>query len=362
MSDSVLRAAVIGAGVGRGHARGYKASKDVQLAAVCDLDPARVQSFADEFGIGAEGRFSDYHQMLATIHPDIVSIALPNFLHAEVTIAALEAGAHVICEKPMAIHTADASAMVAAAERTGRELAVCYNYRYHADTQWAKRTIAAGALGEIYHVDAAWRRETGIPGRGWFGNKSLSGGGALIDLGVHVLDLSLWWMDFPAVQTVSAATRTKFGPGGFKTWGRKPGQSIDLPFDVDDGATGFLRLANGAHMVLRATWAEHRPPQDDLIRIEIQGTRGSLVLRIPNYKHDQTLTLYTEIEGEPVTTIPSPRKLAIEGHEGLVSATVEAIRSGNPLPADGVQGLAAVRVLEAMYHSAEQQAEVRLTV
>ena len=361
MTDSILRAAVIGVGVGRAHAKGYQHSSASELVAACDSDPTRLASFGEMFELPASGLYTDYRRLLEEVRPDVVSVCLPNFLHAEVTIAALNAGAHVICEKPMAIQVSDAQAMIAAAEKSGRQLAICYNHRYHADGLWVRQAVSEGLLGDIFHVDAAWRRETGIPGRGWFGNKQMAGGGALIDLGVHVLDMALWFMGFPAVLTVSGATRTAFGPAGLKTWGCRPGEPISPPFDVDDGATGFLRLGNGADMLLRASWAEHREPLDDLVRIELQGTKGSLVLNIPNYKHEHTLTLYHEIGGEPTVSHPVPRGVDVAGHTAFIDLTMHALRAGTPLPADGAQGLAAVRVLTALYESAASGHEVALS-
>jgi len=254
----------------------------------------------------------------------------------------------------------DAEKMIATAEQVGRRLALCYNYRYFSDAQWMKHAISEGALGDIYHVDVQWRRETGIPGRGWFGNKKLSGGGPLIDLGVHLLDLSLWCMDFPAVKTVSASTRSVFGARGLKISNPTPNYS-PANFTVEDGAIGFLRLVNGATMTIQATWAEHRQPRDDFYRIEIQGSRGSITLTVLNYKHEDTIQLYTIQNGAPVTITPGIAGAGHGGHEALIKATLEAIRDNTPLPADGAQGLAAVRILEAMYHSAATNAEVRLS-
>ncbi len=359
MSERMLRAGVIGGGVGRAHMRGYQSNAASKLVAVCDVDPARVQVVGDEFSVPEAGRYTDYHKMLADAQLDLVSIALPNYLHAEVTLAALQAGVNVICEKPMAPTVALAEAMIAAAQKADRKLVMCYNYRFRPDVQWMQRVISSGQLGDIHHVNATWRRETGIPGSGWFGRKEMSGGGALIDLGVHVLDLTLWFLGFPPVATVSGSTRSLFGQHGLKTWGRKPAPVAE--FDVDDGAIGFLRFANGANAMLQATWAEHREPQTDMIRVEVQGTRGTVVLTVPNYRHEDTLRMFTEIEGEPVTVIPSLRSAnKTQGHELLVSATVDALLNGTLTPSTGEQGLAAVRVLEAMYQSAAQGHEVAL--
>lgn len=361
-SQPLLRAGVIGVGVGRAHMRGYQGSPGAELVAVCDVDPARVESVAQEFNIPQAGRFTDYQQMLADARLDVVSICLPNYIHKEVTEACFAAGAHVICEKPMATTTAEAQAMLDAARRADRQLVICYNYRYRADTQWIKKVIDAGQLGEVNFVHATWRRETGIPGSGWFGNKALSGGGPLIDLGVHVLDLSMWFMGFPKLATVSGSTRSTFGPQGKKVWGLPRWIGTQgAPFDVEDGAVGFLRFANGASAILQATWAEHREPQADMIRIEVHGSKGAIHMTVPNYRHDDTLRMYTEIEGEAVTIIPGLRDVKkTANHEMLIEATVEALRTGAPVPVTGEQGMAAVQVLEAMYQSAADGHEVTL--
>jgi predicted dehydrogenase len=253
--------------------------------------------------------------------------------------------------------------MLAAAKQANRKLAISYNYRFRADTQWVKKVIESGALGEVNFVHASWRRETGIPGSGWFGKKALSGGGPLIDLGVHVLDLTLWFMGFPKVKTVSGTTRSIFGPLGQKVWGQPRWMGLQSePFDVEDGAIGFLRFTNGMSAVLHATWAEHREPQADMIRIEIQGTRASIHLTVANYKHEDTLRMYTEIEGEPVTIIPGLRGVTkTHNHEMLIEATVDALISGGDLPATGEQGIEAVKVLEAMYRSSAEGHEIVVT-
>lgn len=351
-----LRAGIIGLGVGKSHAKGYLTSVDADLAAVCDMNEERLQLSATEWGV--EGKYTDFRTMLAEANLDLVSVCLPNALHAEASIAALEAGVNVICEKPMAINLQQAEAMVAAAKKAERQLMMCYNYRYRSDSQWMRRMVQQGRLGKIHHVNVTWRRETGIPGWGLFGSKAMSGGGALIDLGVHVLDLGLWMMDFPGVKTVSADVRSLFGPTGLKTW--KPSGVTPPPFEVEDGGTAFLRLANGANMILQATWAEHGQPQEDAMRVEVQGTEGTAILHIRNYGNQDTLRYYTEFEGEPATVIPSVRFSPIQGHEALVKDLSASLRQGTPPATTGEQGLAAVRILEAVYRSAEQGHEVAL--
>jgi predicted dehydrogenase len=358
MIDRKLRAGIIGLGVGQAHAKGYLSSPDAELVAICDSNETRLNEWAAKWNV--HRRYTDYSQMLQGGELDVVSICLPNALHASASIAALNAGINVICEKPMASNVSEAHEMIQAAEANNKHLMVAYNYRYRPDTQWMRRIVQSGKLGTIYHVNVSWRRETGIPGWGWFGSKQMSGGGALIDLGVHVLDLALWSMDFPKVRTISGDTRTLFGPKTLKTWTRAPGQGFEGGFDVEDGGIGFIRLDNGANMLLNVTWAEHAQPQEDAVRVELQGTEGTVVLHIRNYKNDDTLRFYTEIEGEPVTVIPGIRFGASQGHEGLIHSVMDALRREVSPAIDGTQGLASVAILEALYQSAEQGREVSL--
>jgi predicted dehydrogenase len=151
-----------------------------------------------------------------------------------------------------------------------------------------------------------------------------------------------------------------FGQRGLKTWMRPGDKGQDRVFDVDDGAVGFIRLGDGANVVLEATWAEHRQPQDDVIRIELQGTDGTIVLNIANYRKDDTLRLYKEVEGEPATIIPTIRWGQTSGHEALIADVLACLRNGLPVPTDGAQGMMAVRVLEAMYRSSHEGREIEL--
>ncbi len=358
MTEQPLRAGIIGLGVGKAHAKGYRTSPDAELIAVCDINEERLQMLAAEWGTPVH--YTDYHRMLKETPLELVSICLPNALHAEATLLALEAGMHVICEKPMAPTVAEARQMLDAARRLNRRLMIAYNFRYRPDTQWMKNLVQSGALGTIFQANVSWRRETGIPGSGWFGEKGLAGGGALIDLGVHVIDLSLWMMGFPDVTTVSGDTRMLFGQHNLKTWGRHPGDRARDGFDVEDGAVGFVRLANGAHMLVQATWAEHTQPQQDDIRVELQGTEGTAILHIRNYRNEDTLRFYTELHGEPVTVIPSPRFGGPQGHEALIHDLTRCIKYDLPTPTDGAQGLAAIRVLEGLYESARAGREIAL--
>ncbi len=353
MIERKLRAGIIGLGVGKAHADGYLNSADADLVAVCDMNEERLNQSATDWKV--DGRYTDFRKMFAEENLDIVSVCLPNALHSEASIAALEAGVNVICEKPMAITVAEAEQMVETAKRNNKRLMVCYNYRYRADSQWVYHMVQSGKLGKIYHVNASWRRETGIPGWGVFGSKALSGGGALIDLGVHVLDLGLWMMGFPGVKTVSGDIRSVFGKEGLKTW--RAGSQTPA-FEVEDGGVAFLRLDNGANMVLHATWAEHGQPNEDAFRVELQGSEGTAILHVRNYRNEDTLRFYSEVEGEPVTTIPTVRFGRAGGHELLVKNLAASLRAGTPPSTTGEQGLMGVKILQAIYESSEAGHEI----
>ncbi len=364
MSDCKLRAGIVGLGVGQAHARGYLASQDAIIAAICDMNAARLDELGDQWNVSE--RYADYRSMFQEAELDVVSICLPNALHAEATIAALQAGIHVICEKPMALHAAEAQQMLAAAERSGRRLMIAYNHRYRSDVRWMCQLVRSGRLGKIHHASVSWRRETGIPGSGWFSDRSLAGGGVMIDLGVHVIDLALWMMDFPAARTVSGGMRALFGGRGLKTWGRhwgmESGQVARGAFEVEDGAVGLVRLDNDVNLFVHVTWAEHHQPQEDTIYIELQGTEGTAVLNARSGRHEDTLRFYTEIEGEPVTVIPGVRPGRLQGHEALIVDLIGSLKRGAQPATDGWQGLATMVILDAFYESARSGREISLQV
>lgn len=362
MTDKPLRAGVIGLGVGALHAKGFMRSAYTRLVALCDTNAERLSAHAAEYNVPPEQCFTDYRKMLAEAQLDVVSVCLPNALHAEVSIAALESGVHVLCEKPLATTLSEALAMQRAAERNQRRLMVAYNHRYRADVAWIRHMLAHGALGEVYNVYAWWRRETGIPRSGWFSQKALSGGGAMIDIGVHMLDMALWLLGFPRVETVSGHMTSHFGKRGLKSWNhpRWSGTSPAETFDVDDGAVGFLRCEGDLTVHLHASWAEHRAPREDIIHLELNGTQGTAVLHIVNYVRDGTLQFYTELAGQPVAITPNVRWDGIYGHDALIEESMAALINDQPAPADAEHGVIGVQVLEALYTSSQTRREVVL--
>jgi len=361
-NNKSLRMGVIGLGAGRFMVVSSQLVEGVDVVAICDLDADRLVSFGSEFNIPNSAHYTDYKRMFSEAELDVVHIALPNALHEDVAIAALKAGLHAIVEKPMTIDTASAQRMLDAEKRTGKKIMVVYNRRYRADTQWARLMFEDGKLGDIYHINVQWRRETGIPGGGWFGNKAVAGGGSLIDLGVHVIDMALFVIGYPNVVTVSGQTWGKFGHRGQKINRDRAdeGKQKAMTFNVEDNAVGFVRLDGGTTMSIQASWAEHTKPKTDHMYLEFLGTEGSIIINIPNYTREDTLRYYTTLHGEAVTVTPDIRWYSGTNysHAGFLEVAVQHLTNGTPAPSTAIESLTMTRILEGIYQSAEKGKEL----
>ena len=211
-----LHAGVIGLGwAGQQHLAGYAEAADVDLVALAGMEADALQQLGATYGIPDEHRYADWRDLIDHEQLDVLSIATPTTLHAPIAVAALDAGVHVLSEKPMAEDADTARLMVEAAERNDRVLDVSFNHRRRGHVQVLKKMIDAGLLGKIYYAKAGWLRREGIPGLGsWFTRRATAGGGPLMDLGVHMLDIALYLLDEPRVRAVTAATYAEFGPRG----------------------------------------------------------------------------------------------------------------------------------------------------
>ncbi len=341
-----LRAAVIGVGIGQFHLQGYTEHPDSEVIAICDINEEKGRCIADKFGV--KNFFTDYKEMLRMDEIDVVSVCVPNYLHAEMTIAAFEAGKHVICEKPLAMNAKEGEAMVEASKKAGKLFMTAFNNRFRGDTTVLKRFIEKGELGDIYYAKTGWIRRKGIPGMGsWFTTKSQAGGGPLIDIGVHVLDLTLWLMGNPKAVAVSGSTYAKFGykGEGMGDWGtaEKGGAC-----DVEDLACGLIRLENGATVFVEASWASHIP--HDQFYSTLIGTKGGADV--------EPFRVYKDMHGGIVDITPGFSN--IEGHIAEVKHFVDCATKNKPLIATGEHGLEIMRILDGLYKSAATGKEVSL--
>jgi predicted dehydrogenase len=273
-----IRVGVIGAGaIANDHCKRINAHPDAEVAAVADTSQERREQVRKDHAV-ARG-YERWEQLVADPDLDAVAIALPNFLHAPVALAAVKAGKHVLLEKPFAMNIGEAKQVADAAARKKRVLMVGMNQRYEKDSQTLREIVRRGDLGEIYHAKSYWYRRQGSPKFGtWFVNKKLSGGGCLLDIGVHYLDLALHLIDNWQPVAVSGQVYGKFGHRGLGEGGWGKSDCVKgLKFDVDDFATGLIRFKNGATLELNVSWILHRdtPNRNN---VEIYGTEAGASL------------------------------------------------------------------------------------
>ncbi|MDA0139361.1 Gfo/Idh/MocA family protein [Solirubrobacter deserti] len=347
---------MVGVGwAGEQHADAYAKLPGVELAGIAGLEEPVRTELAERLGV--ERHVATWEELLEDESLDVVSVAVPTFLHTPIAIAALERGLHVLCEKPIARTPEEAAAMVAAAEKAGRILDVAFNRRQRNDIQALRRLIEAGRLGKPYYTKAWWLRRSGIPTLGsWFTSRETAGGGPLVDLGVHLLDYALFLIGQPKVTTVSASTYDLLGSAGFggASIPGKTGGSGE--FDVEDLASAFLRLDDGGTLLVETSWATHRT--DDMqFGITIYGTEGGAELRVDETLGTGTLTVFSEVDGVPAVMQLDPEPGG--GHDEVVEQFLDAVRAG-----EGGQGAAAAelaRVVDACYRSAEAGREIALS-
>ncbi|MBO7746454.1 Gfo/Idh/MocA family oxidoreductase [Paenibacillus sp. MWE-103] len=225
----------------------------VELCAFSDIAAERAEQAAEKFGAPGARVYADYRELLLDGSIDVVHVCTPNDAHAEVSIAALEAGKHVMCEKPMAKTAADARRMAEAARRTGKKLTIGYNNRFRPDSQYMKQACANGDLGEIYFAKAHALRRRGVPTWGVFLDREKQGGGPLIDIGTHALDLTLWLMDNYEPRAVLGTSYRKLAPR--KDAANADGSWDPETFTVEDAAFGMVVMKNGATVMLESSWA-----------------------------------------------------------------------------------------------------------
>jgi predicted dehydrogenase len=356
--SSKLRAAVIGVGVGWNHIEGYQSHPDCELVAICDANPEILRERGERFNVPESRRYTDYRDVLRLGDVDAVSIALPNWLHEPVALEAFAHGKHVLCEKPLATSVEGGYRMIEAAHAANKTLMVCYNHRYRPEIMWLKRLIAAGEFGQLYAAKAGWMREGWIPTHGqWFTRKACAGGGALIDLGVHVLDLALWLMGYPKPTVVCGAAFAKFGPRGQKT---KPREVKPETFDVDDMGFGFVRFEDGSVLQFESAWASHREPLQDAYFVRLFGSEAgaNFYSGAPN---GETVVMFKLIHDQPTEIVPR-LPAGVSGHQLAVHHFVDCLLKGVPTESPGEHGLVGLQIIEAIYRSSQQGREVTLSI
>lgn len=281
------RVGVIGLGMGKSHINGYQQHDQAEVVAVADPDKERCSLVCKQFQIPSS--YSSAEEMLEKEKLDVVSVVTPNKFHKSLTIAALEAGCHVLCDKPMAMNAGEAREMIAVSEKTGNRLMINFSYRF-TEQSWAiKKQVERGVLGDVYFARTFWHRRRGLPGfGGWFGQKDLAGGGPLIDLGVHRIDLALWLMGYPKPTWVIGSTYDHIATRLAKESGKK--------FDVEDLAVGMIKFENGATLEVEASWAANIS-DSEWMETRLYGTDGGLVQRNVGGGYDLEAQTFYEQDG-----------------------------------------------------------------
>ncbi|RKY64185.1 MAG: gfo/Idh/MocA family oxidoreductase, partial [Candidatus Latescibacterota bacterium] len=334
-----LKVGVVGLGMGRGHVEAYQAHPEAEVVAICDVDEGRLAQVGERYGV--RRRYTDYRRMLEKEDLDVVSVATPNYLHMPITLAALEAGCHVLCEKPLALNAEEAKRMVEKAKEVGRRLMVNFSYRFEPVSLALKDQVERGVIGRPYFASTVWHRRRGIPGfGGWFSTKETAGGGPLIDLGVHRVDLALWFMGFPEPEVALGGTYDLLG----RQLARREGKT----FTVEDLAVGLVRFRDGSILEVEASWVIHRHERE-FMQTWVYGTKGGLVHRNLRETYEFEGWVFTEEGGYLVD-----KQLFPPGKErrNAMWTFVDSILNDLPHPATGEEGLYVMRILDAIYESA----------
>jgi predicted dehydrogenase len=350
MPKDLFNIAVIGAGgIGADHIQSFQQHPSARVVAIAEVNAERGEEAAEKFGVPT--LVADYRDLLKRPDIDVVSIALPNYLHAPVALAALKAGKHVMLDKPIATNAADAAKVVNEARKQGLLFMVGQNGRFIAETQTAKQLIAQGVLGDVYHAKTAWTRRSGIPRIGsWFTQRKFAGGGVTYDIGVHALDRCLYLMGEFDAAAVSGKTYAQFGPRGLGdgSWGRG---EIDprKPFDVDDLSIALIKLKSGRTVLLEASWAAHQP-EPDYNGTQLFGTEAGLMfppLRL--FRHTENGYADEQVSHLPPLVSTNRMVHFIDVLLGKAEPFVKPAES-----------LAVQKILDAIYLSSKTGKEVRI--
>lgn len=356
----MLKVGLIGCGnIAKGsHVPTYRSNPKARVTAICDIDPTKFDETEKKLGYPVK-RYTDYKEMIAKEQLDFVDICTPNYLHADIAIHAMRQGLHVFSEKPDTVSVSKVLEMEQVQKETSRHLMVMRNNRYWYSTKQLKKMIAAGEFGDIYTGRCGWIRRRGIPGRGgWFTTKELSGGGPLIDLGVHMIDLAVYLMGNPKAVSVSGSTYNKFANDTLaqdsvhSTFGQADANGV---FDVEDLATGFIKFDNGASLQLEFSWASNIEKEKSFV--ELRGSKLGTIWENG---------IYTLYDGKVSPKIKQWRsrleqyKHSHDCHGANIQHFIDVLTEGVAPDYTIDQGVNMIRILCAIYESAATGKEVVL--
>ena len=358
--ERTVKIGVIGCGgiANSKHMPSLNKLKNVQLVAFCDLIEEKAVKAAKKYGTESAKVYVDYKELLKDPEIEVVHVCTPNRSHSFITVDALHAGKHVMCEKPMAINYEEAKKMLDAAKETGKKLTIGYQNRQRPECNYLKRACEAGELGDIYYAKAHAIRRRAVPTWGVFLNEYEQGGGPLIDIGTHSLDLTLWMMNNYEPEMVVGSVYKKLGDQRetANAWGDWDTEK----FTVEDSAFGFIKMKNGATIVLESSWALNSLDTDEA-KCSLCGTKagadmkGPTNLRINGVKYNRQ---YTE------TPVFEPGGVDFYACENEPPADIEArlwidaVVNDKEVVVKPEQAIVVTRILEAIYQSAKEKKPV----
>lgn len=346
-----LKVGVIGVrGIANTHFPGWIESPHTEIAAFADVDASVLAAQGEKHGVAR--LYQSPEELIACSDIDIIDICTPNMYHTPLAVAALNAGKHVICEKPLAPTPDDIRTMIDARDKSGKLLMTAQHFRFDGAAQALKAEINQGKLGDVYHARSWMLRRSGAPTRPGFIQKKHAGGGPCIDIGVHILDLTLWMMGHPKPVTVTGVTQDKLRrlPGAFSNWGGP----IPADWDVEEFAAAFVRFDNGATLVLEVSWLLNHPKtHGEDMQMWLYGDKGGA------HWPANTL-LFTNNETQQHMDVQLQNKPGGEAHAKECMAFAEAVVNGGGSPVPAEQSLDVISILDGLYRSAATGREVVL--
>ncbi|OOV74744.1 MULTISPECIES: Gfo/Idh/MocA family protein [Mammaliicoccus] len=348
-----LNVGIIGCGgIANGkHLPSLQKISEVNIVAFCDIEIEKAQVAAEQYGTNDAKVYENYKLLLENDDIDVIHVCTPNSSHKALTVASLDAGKHVMCEKPMAKTTEEAKEMIEAAKRNGKKLTIGYQNRFRPDSQYLRKATQRGDLGDIYYGKAQAIRRRAVPTWGVFLDEEKQGGGPLIDIGTHALDLTLWMMDNYEPESVMGSTFHKLGKkeNAANAWGPWDPKK----FTVEDSAFGFIKMKNGSTIILESSWALNSLEVDEA-KCALSGTEGGADmkdgLRIHGEEFGSLYTTNVELENKGVDFYEGE---TVDEAEVEARSWIDSIINDTEPVVKPEEAMVITQILEALYQSAK---------
>ena len=348
-ANKKLRIAFIGAGgIAGAHMNYLSKFADVEIVALADINEAGMAKHAKNHNIPTANLFTDSATMLAKIQPDAVSVCTSNGAHAPATIAALNAGAHVLVEKPLAMNAKEGQAMLDAAKKNNKKLVIGFQYRFGANSQYLKAAVDAGQFGKIMYARSQALRRRGIPNWGVFGRKELQGGGPMIDIGVHILEVTHYVMGSPKPVAAFGNTWTYMGDKKSDVKSSWPNWDYKT-YNVEDLAVGMIRFENGAILTVESSFVAHI--EKDIWTFNIMGEKAGASWEPAAIYKDDNNYMTNQVPG----FLPN-----VDHFEAKMRNFVDHVHYDKPTLAPAEHGLMVQKMLDGIYESSAKGCEVKI--